>query len=48
MIDLIDQWFVREAVDQAQVLVTYYSTHKNSKYLLILENENMLSTSNSE
>ena len=40
--------FVREAVEQAQVLVTYYNSHANSKYLPILENENELSLSNSE
>ena len=39
---------LREAVEQAHVLATYYKSHENSKYLPILENENVFSMSNSE
>ena len=44
----IDQCFAREVVEQAQVLAIYYKSHENSKYLPILENENVLSMTNSE
>ena len=36
------------AVEQAQVLAIYFKSHENSKYLRILENENVLYMTNSE